>query len=240
MAIASPRYNSIQFVKCLIDAGADLTFKNPRGRTVLHAAVDQLNSSCRIVELLLALGTDPTIPDHLGRSAFHAAVGHRRREAYDTIMAQSCSDMIKRGLHAKTLEGATAMHFAASQLMVTGSQAVSVVQDLLDKGFDINAISEIGQSPLHWAVDGATATLGTVSRETLESLQVFMRKGADVLIRDINGQTAGKLAAELKLDDLCAMLTFYSRPRVSVFGPFDFMPYWQEQMCLARATRFVR
>ncbi|KAJ1474086.1 hypothetical protein T484DRAFT_1659526, partial [Baffinella frigidus] len=68
-------------VSSLLAAGADLEFKDAKGRTPLSLAVISGNADEKMVSLLLAAGADKDATDHEGRScrARAASVGHYKK-----------------------------------------------------------------------------------------------------------------------------------------------------------------
>jgi ankyrin repeat protein len=60
--------------KLLIDAGANIDFQGPRGRTALHIAV--CFKVIDMIQMLLAAGANPNIAGDDGETALHLAAGH--------------------------------------------------------------------------------------------------------------------------------------------------------------------
>lgn len=235
IAVAINRYNSLDFVQGFIDAKGDLDTTDSQGQTLLHAAINKTQPSYDIIKRLLDLGVDPSKPDHSGQNAFHLAIDHRSRRAYDILMAHSSIDVIRKSLNANSFQGASMLHHAMKALASCFNRCDSILADLLDQGLDINSRDETGQSPIHWVVShlGRRPYAG---RSVLEDVQFLIQRGADISLRDDKGRMAADLAATSTLKDLRAMLDFYSQPRRSVFGPYDFVPYWYERFCEQNAT----
>lgn len=59
-------YGQLHIIEYLLDNGADIDFKNNRGKTALHIAAEDGNGSEKIVALLLARGANPEATDNHG------------------------------------------------------------------------------------------------------------------------------------------------------------------------------
>lgn len=79
-------------------------------------------------------------------------------------------------------ERSTALHWLA-QTYATPS---SIIELLIDGGADINAKTDVGGTPLHWA-----ANMGK-----LNACRILLNSGADTSIVNIDGDTAWDLAPE--------------------------------------------
>lgn len=71
--ISASLFGKTQMAKLLIEAGADLNFRNNDGSTALHTA----SFFCRpqIVKMLLAKGADKTIKNKYGQTAYESVAG---------------------------------------------------------------------------------------------------------------------------------------------------------------------
>ncbi|KAK0105328.1 hypothetical protein ONS95_004291 [Cadophora gregata] len=79
-----------------------------------------------------------------------------------------------------------------------GKGGIPVMEYLIDRGIDINAVRPEAGTPLHYAV-----SLGSNGREKLELL---LRRGADKSVRDMSGMTPAELAKQKGCLDLLVIL----------------------------------
>lgn len=127
--VGSGSLGSLQFVRCLIEHGAEINLRLAKGRSgfadftttgctafVLAAQTGDLP----LLELLLELGADPTIPNQDGSTAMLAAAG--------------IGDL-GSGLEAAGTE----------------EQAIAVIGRLLELGLDLNVVDANGETVVHGA-----------------------------------------------------------------------------------------
>ncbi|KAE8661679.1 Ankyrin repeat family protein, putative isoform 2 [Hibiscus syriacus] len=133
---------NIECAKILLESGADKNARSNDGRTALYRAV--ANGNCRMLEMLIEMDANPTISDDRGcspldiaRDKDHAIKGHR-----DVVLA-----LVEMGLdfERRNNEGHTALHLA-----VEGGD-LEVVEALICKGADANAMTKTGVTPLYMA-----------------------------------------------------------------------------------------
>uniref|UniRef100_A0A0A9HUQ6 Uncharacterized protein n=1 Tax=Arundo donax TaxID=35708 RepID=A0A0A9HUQ6_ARUDO len=84
MACCAP---SLNCMKLLVEAGADVNFKSPSGPTALMMAVD--DGLTDIVKFLLEVGADPNIRDHHGKTPIMYAAGSGRRELVEILFPRT-------------------------------------------------------------------------------------------------------------------------------------------------------
>ncbi len=161
---------NIPLVRVLLDAKARVNLKDDVGRTALHFAAR--DGKIEIMELLLVAGADPLAEDShfLGTPLHHAAVGGHA-EAVRCLLRHGCPV----GLYDE--DGAAPLHLA----VIGRSNAVDVIQALLDAGADINETdTSDGETPLMWAAQG----------EHIGSLKFLIQSHADLNKTDNLGWTA--------------------------------------------------
>jgi len=196
-------FGSIDTMKLLLDAGADVNAANRRRSTPLHwslhddakvrlllergAAVNAKQVEGRtplyiaasmaqgeaLVQLLLEHGADPAIATANGMTPLIAAA------ARGDVRAMTLLSDHKAEVNAKNGAGETALMFAAAN----GSPAA--VKFLLDRGADAAVASKRGETAL-----GNAGTAGVA-----DSVRMLLDHGADVNSRNIRGYSPLMLAA---------------------------------------------
>ena len=160
----------------LIARGADRKAK-AKNTTLLHKAA--FGGNPELIEMLIAEGWDLTASDRGGRTPFDLAVESRhsgRLEAFKVFLKHGSS------VSRKSYNGSEPLHFAA------GSGSVDSVEALLSLGADVNAVDNMGKTPLHRAVKAYYNRVATI--------ECLLRHGASVNARDKDGKTP--LAYSLK------------------------------------------
>ncbi|WP_164007845.1 ankyrin repeat domain-containing protein [Pyxidicoccus trucidator] len=179
-------------------------------RGPLQAAASQ--GSGAIVELLLARGVDPAGIDGWGQGALHVAAlqGHvdlvRRFLELGVEVNQRARLATSDRVPARP--GATSLHFAC------GAGQLAVLEVLLEKGVDWNAVDERGLTALH----EVAARSGSV-----EVARRLLELGCAVDAVDCLGQTPLMLALAYKRTALAALLVARgASPHAR--GPLEFTP----------------
>jgi ankyrin repeat protein len=165
-------------VALLLAKGADPNLPGRSGVTPLAAAAFKGND--RVVEQLLARSADPNVVDATGKAAMTYAA------------ARGFLDVVRRLLDAGVDPGfrygnaLTALMWAAGHEDGVGAPAAQGVVDLLlGRGAQIDAVDDRGRTPLMMA-----AELGHA-----EVAAMLIGRGADQAVRDKSGKTALDLAA---------------------------------------------
>lgn len=195
--IGSGRLSSLDFVRTMVDFGADVNLRLPKGsprqpnsasRTNSPGATPFLLASDRadaaLMELLLELGANPFIPNHDGTTPLMAAAGlgtaapeeEAGTEPEAFVATQLLLDL-GANVDDVNIDGDTAMHGAAYGSFPT------VVNLLADHGADIrfwNTKNKQGRTPLFIA-EGHRGGLPRPSRSTIAAITVLM-DGAGVSI----------------------------------------------------------
>lgn len=162
----------IELMEILIKAGADVNGKDNLGSTTLDYAAGAGNVDA--IKLLLARGARMKNED--GReSALNAAVQAEKAEAALVLLQAGADPNVKKG--------PSVLHEAAK----TG--LVKVVDYLLKKGADVNAVNSSGLTPLAMAATG----------DQLEVATLLLASGADVKLGDNNALICASSGASLEL-----------------------------------------
>ena len=189
-------------MEALIAGGADVDARAEDGWTPLHAAAS--DDHVRAIATLLKRGATRRARDRRGCTALHTAANSGSLAATTLLLDEGIDVDVRpqsvampegtphnpvspmnvlawAGWHigGKVEEGQTPLHRAAAR----GGHAV--VELLLDRGADINAVDARLQSPLHLAGGG-----GTPSAEAL------LARGADPTLRDERGRTPAEWTAD--------------------------------------------
>ena len=189
----------------IINYGADVNAVNNRGRTalLLSCSYRQMDS----VKVLLGAGADPTIADDEGLSCLHAAIDGQcskdtlqeltdhgshidvTRQDGTNALLRACrtgqSDSVRFLLQAGAdvniakPDGNTSLHEA-----VHGKCSTGTLQSIIERGMDVNALNNRGETALLCACRSAQN----------ESIKLLLEMGADPNIRDAEGCTSLQVA----------------------------------------------
>ena len=187
---------SLDIMRTLLEAGADLKAANNRRATALHWAIADPEK----VRLLLLKGADVNARTVDGRTPLHLAASLPTGTLIAEMLLEAGAD-----INARSIVGATPLF--------TGVVAnIDTARLLLSKGANPNAVNGLGVTPLMTAAlnggaavvkllldSGADATARTKRGETalanaanrgdLESVSLLLDRGADVRNVDFNGYT---------------------------------------------------
>ncbi len=148
-------FGSLDTLKLLIEAGADVKTRNEMDATaLLWAAADPQKA-----RFLVLSGADVTVASKLGRTPLMVAAARKGGAALVELLLSKGAD-----LHAKDRIGDTALAIAAR----TGD--LDIVKLLMAKGADPNAADAVGRGPLFAAAIGQNPAI----------VQLLLQKGAAV------------------------------------------------------------
>jgi ankyrin repeat protein len=154
----------------LVELGADLFAITPSGRNVASHATE-----CCSHEILSWLcehkyherGLDLSLPDLWGETPLHIAAA-KSLPCTKVLLENGAS------VESRQVEGMTPLHYVR---YLKGGERFNVVRTLLDHGSDPNAREEGGRTPMFYCLD------------TVDSVELLLNRGADIFIRDIEGQS---------------------------------------------------
>ena len=169
---ASWQYEVLSF---LINRGANAAALDNNGSTVLHTA---LGNPGNVLDLLIQNGANiDGIRTSDGKTPLMLALDHHPQGP--------AKELISRGAYVnlKDPQGWTPLHYCAYQSNISASESMldeSVVAALLEAGADPNARTSDGQTILHVMRNGFK----------YEVLQMLLKHGLDLDLRDDHGNTA--------------------------------------------------
>ncbi|XP_052794797.1 ankyrin-3-like [Mya arenaria] len=138
-ALCRQRVDS-ETVLALIKAGADVNYKNPSGKAVLHVAVAKSEDIC-VGHLLLA-GADPNIKDADGNSPLWIAVSENNVRITPLLLG-----------HGGDVNFANKEYNMSLLCKATFNRNKTITKMLLDSHADVDMMTSLGASALHYAVD---------------------------------------------------------------------------------------
>jgi ankyrin repeat protein len=131
------------------------------GANALHYAARGNHSE--VVKMLLDADAHPNIPDDNGNTALRMAAAAQHAGAVRVLLEGGAD--CEGGTYCS---GVTPLHRAAAQ------DATDIVKLLLDAGANVNAVSDLNQQPIHFAVD--TTLAGGAPNAT----RMLLQAGSDV------------------------------------------------------------
>lgn len=163
--------DSAALIVALLDAGADIHFKNESGETPLHMA--GLNPATEVTITLIEAGCDPNTKAASGATPLHYA-------ASDPRMGDERTGVVIALLHggadpnSVTNIGLTPLHFAAERLRLgrwgsAASEEAEILKVLVDAGAKIEARDNQFGTPLHVAAEA----------DNLSGVNALLNAGAD-------------------------------------------------------------
>ena len=182
----------LELVKMLVEEGAHVNAINHKKQTPLHLAA--LRGDKNVVSFLIKNGVELDVQDHQGSTAIHLA----SQKCHSEVVLVLADHMANLNLRDK--KGNTPLHFQ----MVRYWPDTRVILDLIRRGADVNAVNEMGRTPLHQIViwegymepfiailgfilDGMSLPEENGARNVAE---ILIENGADIYSKDNNGNTA--------------------------------------------------
>jgi ankyrin repeat protein len=171
-----------QRAKELIDSGEDLGQRDADGYTPLHTAIALKYHD--IAQYLLEKGADPNAYHPHGWHAIHTATELQDPKSLKLLLKNKANPNLTIHNEKRQENGWNCLHKAASD------GATEIAKILLDHGLDINSRTPDGQTPLMISLD----------YRKLEMMDLLIKKGADLSLKDKWGNNAKILAEESELD----------------------------------------
>ncbi|XP_021236016.1 ankycorbin isoform X4 [Numida meleagris] len=182
--------------------GASATKQDSEGKTAFHLAATKGHAEC--LRIMVTHGADVTAQDGAGHSALHLAVKNNHLDCIKRLLQYKCS------VYSTDNCGKTALHYAATcgylqavqllcehkcpinikdldgnipLLLAVQNGHTEVCKYLLDHGADVNTRDKNGRY-------SRTALMMACEAGSLNMVEAFLRKGADVSLVDVFGQNA--------------------------------------------------
>jgi ankyrin repeat protein len=187
-------------VQILLAAGADPEIRDEQGNTALLSAL--LAGHETGVRRLLEKGADATAVNKRGESALHCACkfgSNNLNDMDNSVLTGLVVDRVS-DINAKDVAGNTALHWAAAHC------ADSIIQQLVDRGADVNIRNDRKQTPLLVAAAyvyevsdldlGMYGSMDFSDRAIPPMLNIahsVIEKGIDLEARDDQGETVTSL-----------------------------------------------
>jgi len=133
----------------LLSAGADANAMDKTGASPLYLACE--SGKTELVKLLLKRGANPTMEATVSgrlKNPMHAACRHQDCDSVKLLLEHNANVL----LHDE--DGKTALHCALESdtyLSSDSDKRIVIVQLLLDRGAEVNAVSDDGQTPFYIA-----------------------------------------------------------------------------------------
>jgi len=177
-------YGRINIVKLFLMNGVDVNITTPGGITSLHNAARSGNKE--IAELLISKGADVNAKTKNDLTPLHNAVSNGYMDIV-TILLSHGADVNAR----EKTSHRTPLHEA-----MQGEIHREIVEFLILKGANINAVSKENWTPLHDAV----------LCKKIELVELLVSRGADVNIKTNHGDTPLRLAIKFKNNAIVEIL----------------------------------
>ncbi|KAK2814165.1 hypothetical protein FQN50_000569 [Emmonsiellopsis sp. PD_5] len=161
----------------LLDAGADPSWADEDGATILHHAA--LQGLERLAKASIDLGADVSAQDIDGGTPLFVAAFHGE-PTIARLLLDAGAEIL-----ASDKDGRTPLHVAVD------SRCVPVTELLLNAGAPVSAQDRYGNVPLHVAASGV---------EAVPLVTLLLHAGADISVTDTEGRTALHQAAETAND----------------------------------------
>ena len=140
-------------LRALLDKGADPNVQGADGRMPLHLSVNIATT-----EALLLHGASPELADHEGETPMHTIAKNGTLEQLKLYL-DYCHDP-DVALRQFTVHGESLLHYAAA------GKDIDVVQFLISRGLDVNAVTNNGWTPL------VCALMPTSDREVSDTAKI--------------------------------------------------------------------
>ncbi|MCD6046831.1 MAG: ankyrin-like [Gammaproteobacteria bacterium] len=175
------RSGNAEYIEFLLQQNADYLLKDADGRTALHLAILTGHEHCAGLLLNEMRCNLHRVIDENKKTLLHFSVEasnpYSLKALYLALTLIGSQDAIYQMVNFKDAYGKTALHYAAE----TGQ--VECIKILLAIGADINAKSDLGNTPLH------SAAYCGASKEGKEAIRLLIAAGANSMLENQFGQT---------------------------------------------------
>lgn len=159
---------SVEIIKLLLDAGADVKIKDAQGQSVLNGAFKK-ESSFRAITLLAKAGADlKDCRDAKGNTIIHHAARINSIKFVKYLLSEKINEV-----DVKNFYDETPLHLAAKHCV--NDSHYDTIELLLKNGADVNAVN---------ATDGSTPLHCLIENSNFKSIQLLLSHGADVNIKN--------------------------------------------------------
>ena len=189
---------SQEIVQLLVENGTNIDLQNNKGRTALHEA----SRSCRvdIIQLILNHNVEVDTPDSDGSTPLYLAIPEWRLTVSKTRLEaanEAVQLLLKHGakINMQNHTGRAVLHRAAEHCYL------DIIRLILNHDADVDTPDTDGSTPLHLAISVIPRELNTVPGiseerkqearlETVASIQLLLKHGANVNLQDHMGRTS--------------------------------------------------
>ena len=203
-AVWNDKYTDEPIIELLLDRGADISVRDNKGRTALHHAFFG-HDDCRVHQLLLDRGADISVRDNEGQTALHYASERGEKKTVNLLLDRGAD------IKAQDKSGLTALHCAC----LRGRNIVQRLLDctieillwpqnfLFDKYREVNLLLNCGMGRI--SAQGEYDSLfltNPFAGDFKGTVQLLLDRGADISVRDRDGETAlcyAKFTAQKKI-----------------------------------------
>jgi uncharacterized protein len=185
---AAAAQGSVDDIRRLVQAGADLNARDGNGRAPLHVAAFQGHGAA--ARALIAAGADPGLLDNQRYDAVTIAAV---RDDVPTLQA-----LLAAGASAKLV---TSIYDGTALIAAAHLGHDGVVRELIRAGAPLDHVNNLGWTALIEAV-----ILGSGGHRHTQTVRALLEAGADPRISDRNGSTPLQLAQARRYTDMVSVL----------------------------------
>lgn len=207
--LATPLYLAVEhkedeLVTLLLQRGAVIDIKNEKtGMTPVHLAANK--KFFHILYKLLHYSCNINLCDSLGRTVLHILLfGHKENDNEKIFIEIIRKVMFKKSCTSLKYNGETALHLAASM------KQKMILSTLLEIADSVNEVNSLGNTVLHSLLSVSHGNVNDSNeQENLEIVKKLVSKGANLNLKNQNGQTPLHLAAKNKHFEVLSYFLLY-------------------------------